>query len=137
MGVEFYKQKEGHEFCGPWDGVLPADYPHVYGELLNYYCIKSCPAARRTRHHVICRSCYYNVHPLDQDLYVYSARHYICNSSNRMRASFCRDCGIRVATISPAETCSDCIEKYFTLSTTNRNRLARGRLVPVYRRWQY
>jgi hypothetical protein len=137
MGIAFYRQGREHEFHGPRNGVFPANYPQVYGELLTYYCIKSYSAAGRTRHHVICRSCYYALHPLDQDRYKYSARHYICNHSSLTRAAFCNYCGTRVATISPAGTCSECIEEYFTLSSTNRNRLARGRLIRVNRRWQY
>jgi hypothetical protein len=135
MGVKFYKQEEGHEFYGPWDGVLPVDYPQVYEELLTYYCIQLCRPAYRTRDHVICHTCFYNLYPEEQDLYENSARHYICDHSSRMRAAFCRNCGIRVATISPAGDCSDCIEEYFTLSASDRNLLAQGRLIRVNRYW--
>jgi hypothetical protein len=135
MGVICYQQERGQEFSGPWDGVRPDDYPEMYEQLLSYYCIKYRRPAHHADDHSICRDCFYNLYEHEQEQYTDSKSHYICSNSRRFRASFCKICDRRLAEMSAAGSCPECIEEYIRFSAADRYFLRIGGLLRVINRW--
>jgi hypothetical protein len=135
MGVICYKQEQGQEFSGLWVGVRPDDYPDMYEQLLGYYCIKYRRPAYHGNNRTICRNCYHNINEHEQEQYTDSKSHYICANSRRFRASFCKICERRLAEMSAAGSCPECIEEYIRISIADRNLLINGGLLRVINRW--
>ena len=128
--------EEDMEFYGPIDGVLPSQHPHVYRPLMQMYCvIKSIIRVYTWEMLRFCTNCYDTMYePVKQHL-VEGGWHSMCKPTALMMASSCHQCGISLATVTPACRCTECIEEYLELTPGKWNVLNMGGIIDVITRW--
>lgn len=136
---EFLEEEvEDQEFQGPWDGVLPATHPQAYGELSELYCMTinrdtACIYVRTGRR--VCVPCYAKLPPVVQQTYQPGGWHNLCNHDATLPIANCILCNENFVVVRPAQECTECIETYFEMSTSEEWAVQTGRVIDVITRW--
>jgi hypothetical protein len=127
MGVEF-GGSEPQTVYYP-DGVLPTDHPDAYDELLFSCCVHITRPAYLFENILICRDCFEEMDPEDQELHEPPPAHFLCGVAGRIRAKHCRICDIELSQIREASSCFECIAAHMELTQTEKNFLAFGKII--------
>lgn len=131
--------QEDDENChGPMDGVRPHDFPETYEQLLKHFCVKpfSLPIYCLDNKRRVCQDCYEN--GLDNEvrvLYQEGGYHSMCRNAGVANATKCHVCQRRIAYITPAGSCTECIEEFFEVTGEDLRNMSRGKTIDVLTRW--
>ena len=129
------------EFYGPWDGILPEQYPTIYLKLMRLVCLQGPGIIHEDHYDIykrkICQKCYEWLPESRRFFYPQAFNHLLTLRSSALAFRDCKLCGSELYTVYHARRCAECIEMHFNFDDegVDEGFLRQGNAINVITQW--
>ena len=139
--LAFRPTEMDEEFYGPWDGILPDNYPTIYLKLMRMVCLQGPGLIHEDGYDIfkrkICRECYERLPESRRFFYPMAFNHLLMLQNSALAYRDCKFCNNELYTVYHARRCPECIETYFNFDEEGKDDdiIRQGHAINVITQW--